>query len=242
MGPANLREGFRRLRQPSNRGQKGPIRLCPLRPRLCPIGPHLCRHWSRMCPVWSRLVCESDSIPFARALAETGAPRAAAGCPTCPRFEAVVRDPACGLFRGRRPLTSLAGRMCPICPRFMVRLAASRHLLCPRCSRLGVLRRRGCPVCSRFVAPGRQAASPSLCPICSRFAEPPRDSHESEPPDACGAAPSGGLRTKRGHSGHSRGHFLHKRGQTGHRAAGGLRPAGCLHPTAPPIVAFGEEG
>lgn len=242
MGPANLREGFRRLAQPSNRGQKGPSRLCPLCPRLCPIGPRLCRPWSRICPVWSRWACESDSIPFARALPETGGTRAAAGCPACPRFAAMIRGPDRRLFRGRRPLASLAGRICPICPRFAVRLAASRQSMCPRCSRLGVLRRRDCPVCSRFVTPWRESATPSLCPICSRFAEPPRDSQRSDPAYACGAAPSDGPRTKRGHSGHSCGHFLHKRGQTGHRPADGFGPAGCLHPTPAPIVPFGEEG
>ena len=242
MGPANLREGFRRLGQPSNRGQKGPILLCPLRPRLCPIGPRLCRPWSRMCPLWSRWDCESDSIPFARALPETGGTRAAGGCPDWPRFEAMGRGPDRGLFRGRRPPASLAGRICPICPRFAVRLAVSRDLLCPQCSRLGVLQGRVCPVCSRFVAQWRESAPPSLCPFCSRFAEPPRDSQRADPLDARGAAPSDGLGTKRGQTGHRRGHFLPKRGQTGHRSAVGLRPAGCLGPTPPPIVAFGEEG
>lgn len=114
--------------------------------------------------------------------------------------------------------------------------------MCPQCSRLGDFRRRDCPVCSRFVAPWRDAAVPSLCPICPRFAQPPRDSQRTARFDARRAAPSGGPGAKCGQTGHSCGHFLHKRGQTGHRAADGLRPAGCHRPTAPPIVAFGEEG
>ncbi|CAO3408425.1 hypothetical protein [Azospirillum largimobile] len=70
----------------------------------------------------------------------------------------------------------------------------------------------------------------------------PCDSQRTARPDARRAAPSGGPGAKCGQTGHSCGHFLHKRGQTGHRAADGLRPAGCHRPTAPPIVAFGEEG
>lgn len=237
-----MREGFRRLAQPSNRGQMGPIRLCPVDPRLCPIGPRLCRPWSRMCPLWSRWACESDSIPFARALTESGATRAAAGCPACPRFAVMVRGPDRGLFRGRRPPASFAGRICPICPRFAVRAAAPWHSMCPQCSRLGGSRHRDCPVCSRFPEPWRESAPPSLCPICPRFAGPPRDSRLTGWAAPRRAVPSGGSEVKCGQMGHSRGHFLHKRGQTGHRAAGGLRPAGCHRPTAPPIVPVGEEG